>query len=84
MWFLLILILVLLFITIFVDFFPQIDWIYYSKDGDLINVIDRNKLVVTIQYVEYEPISKEYVGKTNPMNIGLFEFIKEFRLWTTS
>lgn len=74
-------IILIIIIALFVGygvFWPHKNAIYKDKDNNLIKVIGTCKSVVTIVYLYQE---ETCIEKTNPMNIGLMEFIKTFDIW---
>ena len=78
----LIVIIFLVLILLYSVFFPKTDAIYKDEDGTQVRVLNFTWKTVIIQYIKFDAETGKMEEITGPQNIGLFEFINTFDLWT--
>ena len=69
-------------ILLYAVFFPRTDAVYKDKDDSQIRVLSFTWKTVVIQYINFDAGTGEIEEITGPQNVGLWEFINNFDLWT--
>lgn len=79
------LILLITFLCIFLlytTFFPRTGAVYKDENNSQVRVLNFTLKTVVIQYIKFDTETGKLEEITGPQNIGLFEFIINFNLWT--
>ena len=67
---------------LYTTFFPKTNAVYKDENNSQVRVLNFNWKTVVIQYIKFNAELNEIEEITGPQNIGLWEFINNFDLWT--
>ena len=67
---------------LYTTFFPKINAVYKDENNSQVRVLNFNWKTVVIQYIKFNAELNEIEEITGPQNVGLWEFINNFDLWT--